>query len=455
MITAISAEACRSLRIYNLFFPIAFLLLLPGFLLRMFRRGGHQEKFGQRLARFAEADLARLRSREWLWIHSISVGETFVALKLARALHAIDPKVGMVLSVTTSTGFAEARKAASDWLEVIYNPLDLPSIVRRTLRVVRPRHLVFIEAMWPNLLAEAVRAGVPTSIVPRVSPRSERRYRRFRALTGPLFRLFDQIFVSESLDIDRWKSLGVDRVHVICTGSIKFDQAGSKLTRQEEFRALLQSLGVPLSAPIVVAGSTWAPEEMALARVLPELRREHPGLFLILVPRHVERANDILQQLAPLNLRIARRTQPPAAGGSPPDILLVDVTGELREWYGLATVVFIGKSLPGVAEVGGQNPAEPAMLERPVIFGPHMENFAVLTSQLLQAEAVTQVENAETLPFALSTLLSDPGLRTAKAGRAKAALEAHVGATARTAHLILNAIRSGLCPWQNTRHDRC
>lgn len=442
-VRSLPSEARRSLRLYNLFFPLAFLFLLPGFFLRMFRRGGHREKFGQRLARFDEADVARLRSREWLWIHSISVGETFVALKLARALHALDPGIGIVLSVTTSTGFAEARKAACDWLEVIYNPLDLPAIVRRTLEVVRPRHLVFIEAMWPNLLAEAVRAGVPTSMVPRVSPRSERRFRRFRALTGPIFRLLGQIFVAEPADLDRWESLGADRAHLACTGSIKFDQTGSQLARQEEFRALLQTLGVSLDAPVLVAGSTWAPEELVLARLLPELRRQHPGLFLILVPRHVERAGELLQQLAPLGLRIARRTelQPRVPAEPPPDLLLVDATGELREWYGLATVVFIGKSLPGVAEVGGQNPAEPAMLARPVIFGPHMENFAALTAQLLQAGAVTQVKTAEALPAALATLLSDPDLRASLATRAQAVLTAHIGATDRAANLVLQNAR--------------
>ena len=443
-VRSLPSDARRSLRIYNLFFPLAFLFLLPGFLLRMLRRGGHREKFGQRLARFDEADVARLRSREWLWIHSISVGETFVALKLARALHALDQNIGIVLSVTTSTGFAEARKAACDWLEVIYNPLDLRSIVRRTLEIVRPRHLIFIEAMWPNLLAEALRAGVPTSIVPRVSPRSERRFRRFRALTGPIFRLLDQIFVAEPADLDRWESLGAERAQLHCTGSIKFDQTGSQLTRQQEFRTLLKTLGVSHDAPILVAGSTWAPEELVLARLLPELRRQHAGLFLILVPRHVERASELLQQLAPLNLRIARRSQlppPPTAGDPTPDLLLVDVTGELREWYGLATVVFIGKSLPGVAEVGGQNPAEPAMLARPVIFGPHMENFAALTTQLLQGGAVTQVETAEALPAALATLLSDPHLRASLAGRAQAVLTAHIGATDRTAKLVLQNAR--------------
>ena len=200
--------ARRSLFVYNLFFPVVFLALLPGFLVRMFRRGGYREKFSQRLGRYSAADRARIAAREWTWIHSISVGETLLALKLARKIRELDPSQNIVLSVTTSTGFAVAQPAACEWLEVIYNPLDLRSIVRRALDTLRPRRLIFIEAIWPNLLAEAHRRGIPTAFVPRLSPRSERRFRRFRSFTGPVFRLLDKLAVAEPADVARWCSLG-------------------------------------------------------------------------------------------------------------------------------------------------------------------------------------------------------------------------------------------------------
>lgn len=430
-------DARRSLLIYNLFFPLVFLALLPGFLLRMFRRGGFREKFGQRLGRFSVADLERLRSREWVWIHSISVGETFVALKLARALHTLDPQIGVLLSVTTTTGFAEARKAASDWLEPIYNPIDLLPIVRHVLRLVRVRHLIFIEAVWPNLVAESTRLGVPLTFIPRVSPRSERRFRRFRGLTGPIFRLIDRICVSDDADIDRWASLGAKRLRVIRTGSIKFDQAGLPPAREAEFRSLLAPLGVPPTAPILVAGSTWQPEEEVLAALLPALRREYPDLFLILVPRHVERSEEVHRQLESRGLRMARRSELPKRPAGRADLLLVDVTGELRDWYSLATVAFVGKSLPGVREVGGQNPGEPAALGKAVVFGPHMENFATLATQLVAADAATRIATADELEAALRLLLGSPERRAEHAIRASTLLAPHAGATARTASLLL------------------
>src|SRR5258708_3253732 len=155
-------DARRSLLVYNLFFPLVFALLLPGFLLRMLRRGHFRDRFGQRLGLYSPEDRQRLAAHRWTWIHSISVGETLMALRLARELHAQDPAARLLLSVTTSTGYALAREQAADWLEPIYNPVDFRPIVRRVLRLLRPERILLIEGeAWPNLLAESTRLGIP------------------------------------------------------------------------------------------------------------------------------------------------------------------------------------------------------------------------------------------------------------------------------------------------------
>jgi 3-deoxy-D-manno-octulosonic-acid transferase len=433
----IPADARRALLLYRLLFPVVFLALLPGVLLRMWRRGGAREKFAQRFGRYPPEDRARFASREWVWIHSISVGETLVALKLARELHAREPALGVLLSTTTTTGFAEARKAAGDWLEPIYNPLDARSIVRRALDALRPRQLILVEGeVWPNLVAECCERGIPVALAAaRLSPRSERRFRRFRALVGPIFRLLERVCVAEPEDIARWQSLGVERERIVCTGSVKFDDTIAAPARTAEFRALLTTLGVAESAPILVAGSTWAPEEEVLTRALVELRREFPDLFLVLVPRHIERTDSILRALAPLGLCIARRSDfniPNSTFNISPDLLLVDATGELRDWYSLATVAFVGKSLPGIAEVGGQNPAEPAGLGKPVLFGPHMENFAAVVALLLRREGATQIPDAEALADRMALLLRNAAQCSRLGENARTALDHHRGATGRT-----------------------
>ncbi len=433
------ADARRSLFIYNLFFPFVFVALLPGFLLRMLRRGGYREKFRQRLGRYSREEQARFARGEWIWLHSISVGETLLALKLARQIRELEPGTFIALSVTTSTGFAVAQPHSCEWLEVIYNPLDAAWIVRRALAVVRPVRLIFIEAIWPNLLAAAKRRGLPVTFFPRLSPRSAARFRRARFFTGPIFRLLDALAVAEPEDRAAWQSLGVEpgRIHV--TGNAKFDAAAPTGGRTAEFRALLRQLGVPDDAPVLLGGSTFPGEERILADVFRELRAQFPALFLILVPRHVERAAHILAELESSNLRITLRSRLSTRNqkAETSDALLVDTTGELRDWYALATVVFIGKSLTAT---GGQNPVEPVLAGQPVIFGPHMENFAPIVARWLAADAAVQIRDAKELRTQLAALLADAPRRAELAARARAIAAVHEGATARAAEVLLRVV---------------
>ncbi|RYD64511.1 MAG: hypothetical protein EOP84_32680, partial [Verrucomicrobiaceae bacterium] len=367
----------------------------------------------------------------WTWIHSISVGETILALKLARQMLALDPDLQIALSVTTSTGFQQAAAAATDRLISIYNPLDFPPFVRRTLAAVRPQRLVFIEAMWPNLLASAKQAGIPVTMIPRLSPRSERRFRRFRWLTGPIFALIDRFFVQDATDLERWKTLGVQPRQIEITGNIKFDPPTAHAPNLEPLRAVLSMCAVDEDRPILLGGSTFPGEEAILGRVLLQLRERFPKLFLIVVPRHFERSGEALGDLEKLGLRVARRSNPGAVLN--PDCLLVDSTGELRDWYHFGTVVFIGKSI--TAE-GGQNPVEPVMAGKPVIYGPHMENFRAVVEAWREAEAAIQVQDEAELTRKVDELLHSPTLRTQLAIRALGFVEQHTGATEKIARRI-------------------
>jgi 3-deoxy-D-manno-octulosonic-acid transferase len=427
--------AALALLLYNLFFPLAFLAMLPGLARRMMRRGNYQRKFGQRFARYDAATRQRLAGRGWVWVHSISVGETLLALRLIREMRNVRPDLRVVLSVTTSTGFALAEENAAPWLEAIYNPIDAWPLARRALETVRPERLIFIEAVWPNLLAQAAARGIPTSLVARLSPRSEGRFRRFRFLTGPLFRLLDAISVQEPDDIERWKSLGAEAGQIHLTGNIKFDPPTRRDDRSVEFRALLGRLCVPPDAPVLLGGSTFPGEEGMLARICLRLRDRFPGLFLIIVPRHVERASAAAAEVTGAGLDFALRSAA-AERDAPPGCLLVNTTGELSAWYAVATVVFIGKSLSAAAK-GGQNPVEPVFAGKPVLFGPHMENFAAVVSRLLEAEAAIEAADEAALEAAIARLLREPERRAAQARRALEIVRVHEGAGERTARLVL------------------
>ena len=376
----------------------------------------------------------RERMRGAVWLHSISVGETFVALKLARQMRANGAN-RVVISVTTSTGFELLCDAAlrDDWLVPIYNPVDLRWVVKRTLTAIAPREVIFVEGeLWPNLIDLCARREIPIVLAnARMSPRSERRFKKFERIAGWLWKMPRLVCVQDEADVARFASLGVPAARLVLTGNIKYDNAlADSASRESELREVATALGFGASDPIIVAGSTWEPEEKAIATAFAALQGEFPRLRLIIVPRHVERADAIIRELAPL--QIARRSSITGQAS----VLLVDATGELRDWYRLATVVFVGKSLPGISQVGGQNAGEPAALGLPVIFGPHMENFEALTRHLLSQSAALQIANAESLIPALRALLSDSARRGEIGVLARAVLLPHQGATERTAERI-------------------
>jgi len=435
--------------LYNLALPPALLAALPGQLLKMRRRGGAVRDFGQRLGYFRPEAAARLAAlaKPW-WIHAVSVGEVLVAAKFIAAVRARAPLAPLVLSTTTSTGHAVARRELPADVPVFYNPVDLPGAVDRTLDAVRPGRLILVEAeVWPNLLHAAHAWGMEVALInARLSPRSERRYLAARPLVAPLLAQLDRVLVPEPEDVARWSAIGVRADVVQVTGSLKHDYEGLPEDPQTNGLAtMMDSLWGAPRPPLLLAASTHPGEESLLAKVFLELRAALPTLRFLVVPRHVERSEAVTAELSALGLTIVRRSQldgnPPAARPDPrvnpgPDVLLIDTTGELRAWQPLAGAVVIGKSF---LSHGGQNPVEALMAGRPVVTGPHMENFAPLMRSLRAHDAVIQVADADALGPVLRTLLTSPDHAARLATAARTALAPHQGAARRTAEILLGA----------------
>ncbi|MGI9087761.1 MAG: 3-deoxy-D-manno-octulosonic acid transferase [Chthoniobacterales bacterium] len=423
--------------LYNLLFPVVLLFFLPDYLLKMRRRGNYRRNFGQRFAIYRPEVRRRIGAQARTWIHAVSVGEVAIALKLAKELRALDPSFYCVLTTTTTTGFAVAENEAIKWMEVLYNPLDFWPIVHRALRLIRPQRIILVEAeVWPNIAAEARHRRIPIALVnARLSARSERRFRRFRAIVAPTFRCLDLVCAQEAVDLERWANLGVDRNRIALVGSIKYDPVEEPETSVVPAE-ILRGFGIDSRRPVLFGGSTHPGEEIILARVFQELRAEFPELVLIIAARHAERTAEIREQLETLGLKIALRSHSPqASAASIPDCLLLDTTGELRNWYSVATAVFIGKSL---SAHGGQNPVEPILSGKPVVFGPHMENFATLAWSLLANGAALEIRNAEELRGRVAELLREPASAERLVANAERVLAVHRGATARTAKLLLS-----------------
>src|SRR5580658_829411 len=296
--------------IYNILFVLFFWLGEAWHFVKMWRRGNWRLGYGQRFALYAPEVKARLGQRPVLWLHAVSVGEVGVCLYLLRALEPGLPAFQFVVSTTTSTGMGELRRRLPPHIRPIYYPSDLAFVVRRALNTLQPRAIILVEAeLWPNLLWQAQDRDIPLFLVnARLSERSFKGYGRFSFLFRPIFAKFRAVGCQQSGDAERLLALGFPAEAVRTVGNMKFDAAQPDARPGLDVAGLLRQIGVRPDAKLLVAGSTHAGEEAILAEMLPRSRRRIPELFLILVPRHFERAKEVGQELATRGLAFVYRS---------------------------------------------------------------------------------------------------------------------------------------------------
>ena len=426
--------------LYNILFLFFFLLSAPYYFWKLCRRGNWRSGFGQRFGGYGPL-AQKLKGQRVLWLHAVSVGEANLSVQLVEKLRGQLEDWDFVVSTTTTTGMGTlARKLPAD-VHRIYYPVDWAPFVGRAFQALNPAAIVLVEAeIWPNLFWQAKSSNVPVHLInARLSEKSFNGYRRYSLVFRPIFRSLHAAGVHNKFDAKRLAELGCGRKNITVTGNMKFDSTTAPGVDTTDARALLREIGVPDEAPVLVAGSTFEGEEELLCKMLPQWRREHPDLFLVLVPRHFERASALLENLKPMNLCIIRRTAMNNSSSEKPDVLLVDTTGELTAFYEVATLVFVGKSLTAQ---GGQNPIEPAALGRPMIFGPFMQNFKPVVQSLLEAEAAIQVADETELVEKIANLLENSEQRDALGRAAKVVVESNKGATQRTAELVGQTLRA-------------
>jgi 3-deoxy-D-manno-octulosonic-acid transferase len=425
--------------LYNILFTLGFIVSAPFYFLKMRRRGNWQEGFGQRFGRFSSKVKQAMTNRHVLWIHAVSVGEVNVATQLIAAIQRRMPNLKIVVSTTTTTGMGELMKCLPSHIHKIYYPIDRRSYVRRSLFAMHPEAIVLVEAeIWPNFLWTAQHLGIPTFLVnARLSEKSFRGYRRWGFLFRPIFASFSGVGCQNEADAARLRELGCRPEAIEVVGSLKFDAAKLEERRLIDVSRLLGQLGVPPDAPVIVGGSTHAGEEGILAEAFVRLRSRFPKLFLIVVPRHFERGKEAGREIAEKGVRFAYRkdiTPATQMAQGEVDCLLVNTTGELKYFYEAATAIFVGKSLTAQ---GGQNPIEPAALSKPILFGPHMNNFAAIASDFLAKGGAIQVKGVDDLTEAFAMLLSNPDKATAMGKTALAVVRENLGAIERTVAMVV------------------
>lgn len=428
--------------VYNVLFAIGFTLMLPNFIYRMLKRGGYARNFVQRLGFYSRSIRAKLAANRHIWIQAVSVGEIFVAFRFMEEIRRKNPHARFVLSTNTSTGYSIARKKIGEDDVLIYFPVDFPVVMRRVLRLMNPLALVLVECeLWPNLIRLAEKKGIAVVLVNgRISEHSFKGYRKIRAFTKRFLPMVDLFCVQSRADAGRLISLGAPEQNVAVMGSAKYEVASKDPSGEEKVAAILKAAGMDANAPILLGGSTWPGEEKVLLSTFKTLRGEFKNLQLVLAPRHAERAGDVIAEIEAAGCRAVQRSALDLASPrawDPDDVLLVDSTGELKNFYPYATVIFIGKSL---TQHGGQNPIEPAVYGKPVIVGPNMENFLVVMDDFKEAAALVQVANDKELLEAVRRLLANPSLRSDYGRKASALVEAKSGALAATVELLTSRL---------------
>lgn len=363
-----------------------------------------------------------------LWVHALSVGEVLSALPLLRRLRECHPQKGLVLTVKTRKGMEVAREKTKDLgiSALVPMPLDAPGPVARLLSWVEPSLLVLVETdLWPGLLGALQQRKVPRILVNgRISPRTFRMYMRVPFLARRLFSSLDLCLMQTDLDRRRLLRAGVGRVTPVRTvGNIKFDQAWHPLAREER-RAWWETLGLPETARIWVAGSVHPGEKHAVLGAFRRLRSGFPELRLILAPRDVADGFEFQAACTERGLNAVLRSEPEALR-TPWDVLVLDSLGELARLYGLGEVSFVGGSL---TPQGGHNLLEPSSLGVPVIFGPYTHNFEEMAHTLLSWGGGLRIRNEEGLFCAVRDLFEDPGRRKEMGSAALAFVKANQGA---------------------------
>ena len=373
-------------------------------------------------------------------MHAVSVGEVASALPLIRRLRAQQPGVPFYLSAATVAGRnAAARQAAPLVDGIFYAPIDFVSCIRRVLRAIRPSLVIVLETeIWPNLYSETGRCGARLAIVNgRISNRTWPQYHAWRWFFAPILKLPDCILVQSPVDFERYSQLDVPAQRLSILGNLKYEALAPPAP------SLLPTFG---AEHVWIAASTVGPNERgSLTRhavdedalaigVFRQLSHDFPKLLLILAPRQPARFPEVARKLAASGVPFLCRTK--LATDSTltlPGILLLDSIGELAGLYPLADVVFVGGS---IAPRGGHNIIEPGAAGVPVVVGPHMHNFEVITRDFLEHQAILQIQREEDLLPALRDLLTNPRRAADMSKRAQQFVRSQQGVSEAIAELL-------------------
>ncbi len=426
---------------------LAFPLLVFYFLFRGIRNPRYFRNFMERLGGRPEG--FQQAAPGSIWVHAVSVGEVISAVSLIRELRLRAPGVAVFVSTTTLAGRALAAERLSGIADaVFYAPIDYGFAVRRVLRRIRPSAVVILETeIWPLLYREVKRVGCALLIVNgRISDRAFPSYRRWRFIFRRVLALPDAILVQSEQDGTRYAELGAPPGVIRVSGNLKYDVTPKPGQIPELMVRLRPELVWIAASTMPGIDASDVDEDDAVVQAFREVSAQYPRLLLILAPRKPERFDEAERKLSAAGLSFERRSRGGAGQGiGLPCVLLLDTIGELAGLFPFADVVFLGGTL---ARRGGHNILEAAACGKPVIVGPHMENFAGMAAEFRAGAGLFEITTPGELGGAAARLLADRNLREELGSRAAALAVSQGGATQRGVDAIVEAHSFALPVWR-------
>jgi 3-deoxy-D-manno-octulosonic-acid transferase len=421
--------------LYNILLLIIALFAVPYFLMKMAMTGKYRKSLSRKFGFIRPDVISGMRGNPRIWLHAVSVGEVTAAAPVIVSLRDIFPEACIILSTSTETGQEMARRFIPAATSYIYYPLDIPFVVRKIIGLVKPDLFVLTETeLWPNFIRTCRKLGVRIVMVNgRISPRSFRGYAMTRFFWKSILNAVEEVGVISGVDARRVEALGMppSRVHIL--GNAKYDSLAAKISPVIQ-ADIARRLNIIPGAKVFVAGSTHEGEERIILQVYRELLKTWPDFKLIIVPRHVERSQEVLSLLKSEGFGdvIAMTEISNGRNRLQEQVILIDVIGELFKVYSLATVVFCGGSL---VPRGGQNILEPAAWGKVIFYGPHMEDFREEKVLLEETGAGITIRNGRELFEGIMELMSDTATFTLRGERGKEMVAANMGAAQRYAEL--------------------
>jgi 3-deoxy-D-manno-octulosonic-acid transferase len=419
-------------------FLIALLAVSPVAIYRMLRYGRYRAGWANRFGKISR----KHPDKKCIWIHAVSVGEVNATTTLIRELESKFPNYEIVISTTTDTGFARANALFANRLSVFFFPMDFSLTMKRAFRNIKPAMCLLIELeVWPNLVRIAKQSDIPVIIVNgRLSERSLRRYNLIKGVTRKIFGGLTLVLAQSEEYAERFRQVGVPAEKVIVTGSIKYDTA-QVADKVDGADILAAQLGLK-NERLWVAGATGNDEEQIILNVYRRLieQKQFTDLRLAIVPRKPERFNEVADLIEQAGFGLIRyskikaedrrqKTEYGMAAAKNKTVILGDTMGDLRKFYSLATVIFVGRSL---VPMGGSDMIEAAALGKCTIFGPHAFNFKQAVEDLSKADGAILVKDADELFNVMTKCLTDANFTRRIAQNGQQIIRKNQGATART-----------------------